>query len=87
MSALRPLAFTWVALLVLLAITAGSSAFDLGWGNLIVNLGIAVGKTVLIVLIFMHFIRSEAIVRLAVCVALFWLAILFALTFSDFFSR
>jgi len=87
MSALRPLAFTWVALLVLLAITAGSSAFDLGWGNLIVNLGIAVGKTVLIVLILVHFIRSEALVRLAVCVALFWLAILFALTFSDFFSR
>jgi cytochrome c oxidase subunit 4 len=87
MNAIRTAAFTWLALLVLLAITAASSAFDLGWGNLALNLLIAVAKTILIVLVFMHLTRGETLLRLAAGAALFWLAILFALTFADYATR
>ncbi|MDF3812618.1 MULTISPECIES: hypothetical protein [Rhodopseudomonas] len=44
-------------------------------------------KAALALLIFMSLWRSRAIMRLAAATGLFWLAILFALTFSDVLSR
>ena len=87
MSAIRTQVLVWLALLALLAITAGSTAFDLGWGNLAINLGVATAKMALILLVFMHLDRSSALVRLVCFVAAFWLAILYGLTLIDFASR
>jgi cytochrome c oxidase subunit 4 len=87
MTGTRPLIITWLALLVLLAITAASAFVPLGWGNLAVNLAIAGAKTALIGLVFMRTARDNGLVRLLVGAVGLWLAILFALSFADYLSR
>src|SRR6266849_5963148 len=55
--------------------------------NAVVALTIAVVKATLVVLYFMHVRYSSRLVWLVVTAALFWLAILFALTISDYSTR
>jgi cytochrome c oxidase subunit IV len=55
--------------------------------NAVVALTIAVIKATFVVLFFMHMRYSRRLVWLVFASALFWLAILFALTFSDYSSR
>jgi cytochrome c oxidase subunit IV len=55
--------------------------------NAIVALTIAAVKATLVVLYFMHLRYSQRLVWLIVGAALFWLALLFALTFSDYSTR
>ena len=77
----------FAALLVLTATTTAVAFIDLGPGNTIVALAIAFIKATLVALIFMHLKWSPRLTRLAVVGGLFWLAILLALTFSDFATR
>ncbi|WP_448188752.1 cytochrome C oxidase subunit IV family protein [Azospirillum sp. sgz301742] len=77
----------WAALLVLLAATAGISFLHQGGWNTVLNLGIAVAKTALIVWFYMHMRRTRPLVRLAGATAPLWLAILFGLALSDYFTR
>jgi cytochrome c oxidase subunit IV len=60
---------------------------NLGEANLLIAITIAVIKAVLIILFFMHLRWSTLLVRGFAGAALFWLAILFILTLSDYFSR
>ena len=55
--------------------------------NTIVALTIAVTKATFVVLYFMHVRYSSRLVWVIVASALFWMAILFALTFSDYWTR
>lgn len=55
--------------------------------NTIVALTIAVAKATFVVLYFMHVRYSSRLVWVIVASALFWMAILFALTFSDYLTR
>lgn len=55
--------------------------------NAIVALTIAVIKATLVVLFFMHVRYSGRLIWLVIGSALFWLAIMFAITFSDYSSR
>lgn len=55
--------------------------------NAVVALTIAVIKATLVVLYFMHVRYSGRLVWLVIASALFWLAIMFAITFSDYSSR
>ena len=55
--------------------------------NAIVALTIAVVKATLVILYFMHVRYSSRLVWLIIGSALFWLAILFALTISDYWTR
>lgn len=87
MKASRKILLTWAALLALLAITAASSRFDLGAANVWINLGIAVAKAGLILLVFMHLSDRAVLARLAVGCAGLWLAILYTLTLVDYASR
>jgi cytochrome c oxidase subunit IV len=80
-------AATWLALLILLAATVASAYVPLGTFNLVINLVIAGLKAALVALFFMHLARSNALLRLAACAGLLWLAFMFALTFSDYLSR
>ncbi|MBZ9797282.1 cytochrome C oxidase subunit IV family protein [Mesorhizobium sp. ES1-4] len=80
MNALRKLTFGYFALLILLALTVGSSLLDLGGFNSSVNLAIAAAKAVVIALLFMHLAGGGILPRLAVAAAGLWLAILFGLT-------
>ena len=55
--------------------------------NAIVALTIAVIKATFVVLYFMHVRYSGRLVWLVIAAALFWLAIMFALTLSDYSTR
>jgi cytochrome c oxidase subunit 4 len=55
--------------------------------NVIIALTIACIKATLVVLYFMHLRYSSRLVWVILAAALFWLAILFALTFSDYWTR
>jgi len=55
--------------------------------NTVIALAIAVTKATFVVLYFMHVRYSSRLVWVVVTSALFWLAIMFALTFSDYWTR
>lgn len=55
--------------------------------NTLIALAIATTKATLVVLYFMHVRYSSRLIWVIVTAALFWMAILFALTFADYWSR
>lgn len=55
--------------------------------NVIVALTIAVIKATLVILYFMHVRYSSHLIWVVFASALFWLALLFALTLSDYWTR
>ena len=84
---LLPNLLVWAALLVLLAATVTSAYVPMGALNTVANLGIAAMKAALVAVFFMGLRRPDPLLRLAAAAALFWLAALFALTFSDVLTR
>lgn len=78
----------FAALLVGTGLTVFAAFVDFPWQfNTIVALTIAVTKATLVVLYFMHVRYSSRLVWVIVAAALFWMGILFALTFSDYLTR
>jgi cytochrome c oxidase subunit IV len=55
--------------------------------NTVIALTIAVTKATFVVLYFMHVRYSSRLVWVIVTSALFWMAIMFALTFADYWTR
>jgi cytochrome c oxidase subunit 4 len=78
----------FLALMVGTALTvwAGLQDFPGQW-NVIIAMTIAVVKATLVVLYFMHVRYSARLIWVVFTSALFWLVILFALTFSDYWTR
>ena len=75
---------------VLIALTATTTAVafvDLGQLGTVIMLAIAVTKGTLVVLYFMHVRYSSRLIWVVFTSALFWLVILFSLTFSDYLTR
>lgn len=77
----------FAVLLVMTATTTAVSFADLGPWNTVVALAIAFFKATLVVLFFMHIKYSRRLMRVVIAGGLFWLAILLALTLSDFLTR
>ena len=78
----------FLALLVGTALTVMAAFVDFRWQlNTIVALTIATIKATLVVLFFMHVRYSTRLVWVIIAAALFWMAILFALTLADFYTR
>jgi cytochrome c oxidase subunit 4 len=78
----------FLSLLVGTALTVVAATHDFPWQlNTIIALTIACIKATLVVLYFMHVRYSQRLIWLIVGSALFWLVIMFALTFSDYFTR
>lgn len=77
----------FVALLVLMGATLGAAAVDIGRWNIVIALSIAVIKTVLIVLFFMHLLHSVSLVKFVAFAGVVWLTIGAAFTFADYFTR
>ncbi|HLA11112.1 MAG TPA: cytochrome C oxidase subunit IV family protein [Pyrinomonadaceae bacterium] len=69
-----------------LTVVAGKMDFP-GPLNVIIALTIACVKATLVVLYFMHVRYSSKLVWLIFASAVFWLAILFSLTFADYWTR
>jgi len=84
---LRHYVLCWIALLVLLALTAGSSFVPLGRFNLVANLAIALAKALCVVFVFMHVRRGTPMIRVFAVAGLMWLALLVGLSFVDLFAR
>jgi caa(3)-type oxidase subunit IV len=61
--------------------------FNLSTFNLMLAVGIALLKTLFIILFFMHVKVSSRLVKLFGAAGLLWLAIMFTLTLSDYLSR
>jgi cytochrome c oxidase subunit IV len=78
----------WGALMVLMILTAGLSRINLGEWSTLVALAIAAIKALLVVLFFMHVrYESQKMAWVFVLAGFFWLAILLALTMTDYASR
>ncbi len=78
----------FAALMVGTALTVWAGFQDFpGPLNVIIALTVACVKATLVVLYFMHVRYSSRLIWVVVASALFWLGILFALTFSDYLSR
>lgn len=79
--------YTFIALMLLLAVTVEAARHDLGRWNFAVATLIASIKAVLIILVFMQVRRTIEITKLVVCAGFFWLAILFTLSLADYWTR
>ena len=78
----------FLALMVGTALTVWAGLQDFpGPMNVIVALTIAIVKATLVVLYFMHVRYSSRLIWVVFTAALFWLAILFALTLGDYWTR
>ena len=81
--------FLWVlaALLTLLCLSAGSALLKLGPFNTVINIGISVTKTLLVMLVFMHETEARALTRLTSALGFIWLSMLIALALLDVLTR
>ncbi len=82
----QPLA-VWLALLALLAATAGLAYIPLGTGNVFASVAIGALKAVVIALFFMQLLKSDGTVRLASLAGFVFLLVLFLLSFADYLTR
>lgn len=80
-------ALTGAALLALLGLTVGVAYLDLGWLNTPLAMAISAAKAAIIILFFMHLRGASGLVKLLAAAGFFWLALMFALAFSDFAAR
>jgi cytochrome c oxidase subunit 4 len=74
-------------LMLLLGATVCAAALDLGPFNNVLALLIAVTKAILVAFIFMHLRHADGRTRIFAAAGIVWLAILFSLTLSDYFTR
>ena len=78
----------FLVLLVGTALTVGAPFQDFPWQlNTIVAMTIAITKATFVVLYFMHVRYSARLIWVILAAALFWMGIMFALTFSDYWTR
>jgi len=81
------LAFAWIGLVLLLALTLGMAFVPLGQANIAVALAIGTAKAVVVLLVFMKLARSPPLTWIFAGAGLFWLALLFGLSFTDYATR
>jgi cytochrome c oxidase subunit 4 len=77
----------FVALLILVIITVAVAFLNLGVLNNLVAMSIAVAKTLLIVLYFMHVRYSSRLTWVFAGAGILWLIILIVFTLSDYLTR
>ena len=75
------------ALMVFTAITVAVAFVDLGPLNNVVMLGIALLKATLVVMYFMHVKYGTRLIPMVVASGIFFLAIMFVITMSDYMTR
>jgi len=77
----------WVLLLAFTAATVFIAGIDLGVLNVVVMLGIAVTKAVLVILYFMDIRDAPRLTRLVLASGVVWFAIMVLFTMSDVLTR
>jgi cytochrome c oxidase subunit 4 len=77
----------FAALMILTATTVSVATIDLGPFNIVAAMVIAACKAALVLLFFMHVRYSPRIISLVILAGLLWLALLIALTLTDYLTR
>lgn len=77
----------FAVLIVGLLLTLEAARHDWGAWNLVIAMAIAAIKVIVIALYFMHLKYSSPLVKFFGGAALFWLIIMFGLTFTDYMTR
>ena len=77
----------YAALLILLALTVGSSYLKLDAWNAVLNFTIAAAKAILIGLVYMSLHRSTALTRVFAVIGLTWLLVFISLILADYLHR
>jgi cytochrome c oxidase subunit 4 len=77
----------WALLLTLTAATVYIAGIDLGVLNVVVMLGIAATKAVLVILFFMHVRYASRLTWLVVASGFVWFGILVLFTMADVLTR
>ncbi|HYL83916.1 MAG TPA: cytochrome C oxidase subunit IV family protein [Candidatus Angelobacter sp.] len=77
----------FAALMIGTTATVWAAFRNFGQFNIVIALGIATIKATLVVLYFMHARYSPKRTQLVIVSAVFWLAIMLALTLSDYQTR
>jgi caa(3)-type oxidase subunit IV len=80
-------AIAWLVLLLLFALSLGSAYLPLGTGNVAVSLALALLMLGILVTFLMDLQNATTLLRIIAGTGLFWTAIMFTLTFCDYFSR
>ena len=86
MSAWRYLV-VWATLLLLLALSIATAYVEMGVINILTNIGIAIVKTLLVMLFFMHLSAGSVLVRVFASVGFLWLLLLLGLIVTDYLFR
>ena len=77
----------FVTLMALTALTVWVAFQDFGAMNNVIALGIAVVKSTLVVLFFMHVLHSTPLTKVIILSSLFFFLILVAFVFADVWTR
>lgn len=77
----------FVTLLCLTLITVDVAFYNFGWLNIYIALMIATVKATVVVMYFMHVKYSSRLTWVFAIAGVFWMAILFTLTLSDYLTR
>jgi cytochrome c oxidase subunit IV len=83
----RTYLIVWVLLIALTATTVGVTFLPLGHWHTSIGLAIAVGKASLVIMFFMHALRSQRLVWIVIGGSVLWLSIMLSLTLSDYWTR
>jgi cytochrome c oxidase subunit 4 len=83
----RSLVWAWIGLVLLLALTLGMAFVPLGAGNIAVALAIGAAKAAIVLLVFMELAPGHSLKLIFAGAGLFWLIILFGLSFTDYTTR
>ena len=84
---LKTYVLVFVCLIGLTLLTTAVAFVDLGAFNTVAALVIAFCKMLLVILFFMHLRHSGGLVRIVLLAGFFWLALLIALTMTDYRTR
>ncbi len=84
---IRTYVLIWLTLTIMTFVTFYVSTINLGPFNVVVALGIAFFKMMLVIWFFMHVRTDNPLTKLFVFAGFFWMAILLTLTLGDYFSR
>ena len=80
-------AVIFLALMVGTFLTVFAAGRDFGRMNVVIALGIATIKAILVILFFMHGKYSSRRTKLVIVSGFFWLAIMLGLTLADYSTR
>ncbi|CAH0260378.1 hypothetical protein SRABI118_03202 [Massilia sp. Bi118] len=83
----RPIVLTWLALLALLALSAGTAWIPLGWINTAIGLAVATVKALLVAVVFMRLRAGHPLLRMTALAGLLTMALLFLLSGADYATR